>query len=327
MITWGILATGNIANSFANDFQFVEKGILKAVASRTIEKAQAFAEKYKIEKAFGTYEELAADSDINAVYIATPHSEHCRDALLLLNSGKHVLCEKAFAVNAREAAEMITIAKSKNLLLMEAMWMAFQPGFLQAKQWIDEGKIGDLRMIRAEFGFKADYDPKSRLLNPELAGGTLLDIGVYPITIAHYLFNKEPVAITSKASIGKTGVDEQLSISLKYSENQIAHLSASFLTNLENAAFIYGTNGYIHIPGFWHSKRAILKSASEEVGFELDTPAIGYATEVDHMNKMIYSGRRESDVVTFEKTLEIMQIMDTVRAQIGVRYPGDEKSM
>jgi len=323
MIRWGILATGNIANSFARDFQFVEGGILKAVASRTMEKAQAFAEIYKIAKAFGSYEELAADPEIDAVYIATPHSEHCRNTVMLLNAGKHVLCEKAFSVNAREATEMIALAKSKNLFMMEAMWMAFQPGFLQAKQWIDEGKIGELRMIRAEFGFKADCDPKNRLLNPDLAGGTLLDIGVYPITIAQYLFNKKPLAISSMASIGKTGVDEQLSLSLKYSENQIAHLSTSFLTTLENSAFIYGTNGYIQIPHFWHSKKAMLRSATEEVVFELDTPVSGYATEVNHMNEMIRSGRGESDVVTFEKTLEIMEIMDTIRAQVGVRYPGE----
>lgn len=325
MIRWGILATGNIANSFAKDFQYVEGGILKAVASREIEKAQAFADKYKIEKALGTYEDLAADPEIDAVYIATPHSEHCKNALLLLNGEKHVLCEKAFAVNAKEAAEMIALAKSKNLFLMEAMWMVFQPGFLQAKQWIEEGKIGELTMIRAEFGFKTDCDPKHRILNPELAGGTLLDIGVYPITIAHYLFNKKPVAISSVASIGKTGVDEQLSLSVKYTENQIAHLSTSFLTTLENSTFIYGTKGYIQIPDFWHSKIAILKSNSEEVVFEKNTPVSGYANEVNHMNEMIHSGRRESDVVIFEKTLEIMKIMDTVREQVGVRYAADDK--
>jgi dihydrodiol dehydrogenase / D-xylose 1-dehydrogenase (NADP) len=323
MIRWGILATGNIANSFAKDFQFVEGGILKAVASRTMEKAKAFAEKYKIEKAFGTYEELVADPEIDAVYIATPHSEHCRNTIMLLNSGKHVLCEKAFAINSREAAEMIALAKLKNLFLMEAMWMVFQPGFLQAKQWIAEGKIGEIRMIRAEFGFKADCDLKHRILNSELAGGTLLDIGVYPITIAQYLFDKIPLAISSIASIGKTGVDEQLSLSVKYSENQIAHLSTSFLATLENSAFIYGTKGYIHIPDFWRSNKAILKSESEEVVFEKATLAVGYANEVDHMNEMIHSGRGESDMVTFEKTLEIIQIMDTVRELVGVRYPAE----
>jgi dihydrodiol dehydrogenase / D-xylose 1-dehydrogenase (NADP) len=323
MIRWGILATGKIANSFAEDFRYVNGGILKAVASRKTEKARAFAEKHKIEKAFGTYEELARDKEIDAVYIATPHSEHHKNTILLLNNGKHVLCEKAFAVNAKEALEMITLAKSKNLFLMEAMWMVFQPGFLQAKRWIEEGKIGHLTMIRAEFGFKAERHPELRLLNPELAGGTLLDIGIYPVAIAHYLFNKQPVEINSMASIGKTGVDEQLSLSIKYSENQIAHLSSSFLTKLENAACIYGTEGYIHIPGFWHSKKAILLSGSKEVVFNKNTPISGYANEANHMNEMINSGRTESDVVTFEKTMEIMKIMDAVRKQIGVKYRAD----
>jgi predicted dehydrogenase len=179
-------------------------------------------------------------------------------------------------------------------------------------------------MIRAEFGFKAGCDPKHRILNPELGGGTLLDIGVYPITIAHYLFNKKPFQISSNASIGTTGVDEQLSLSIKYSENQIAHLSTSFLTTLENSAFIYGTKGYIHIPDFWRSKKAFLKTDSEEAVFEIETPVVGYAYEVDHMNRMIRSGKTESDVVTFDKTLEIMEIMDTVREQVGVRYPSDD---
>jgi dihydrodiol dehydrogenase / D-xylose 1-dehydrogenase (NADP) len=325
MIKWGILATGNIANSFAEDFQYVSGGILRAVASRNIEKAQAFAEKHNIGKAYGSYEELAADQETDAVYISTPHSEHHKNTLLLLNSGKHVLCEKAFAVNAKEAAEMIALAKSKNLFLMEAMWMVFQPGFLQAKQWIEEGRIGELTMIRAEFGFKAERNLSHRLFNPELAGGTLLDIGVYPIAISHYLFNKKPVEISSLASVGETGVDEQLSFAIKYSKNQIAHLSASFLTKLENAAFIYGTDGHIQIPDFWHSKKAVLVSASEEIVFEKNTSVSGYASEVNHMNRMISSGSRESDVVTFRMTQEIMEIMDTVRKQIGVTYPADDK--
>jgi dihydrodiol dehydrogenase / D-xylose 1-dehydrogenase (NADP) len=320
------MATGNIAHSFAADFQFVEGGILKAVASRNIEKAQIFAKQYAIEKAYGSYRQLAEDPEIDAVYIATPHSEHHQNTMLLLNNGKHVLCEKAFAANARQAREMINLAKSKNLFLMEAMWMAFQHGFLQARQWVESGKIGELRMVRAEFGFKAAADPNSRLLNPELAGGTLLDIGIYPIAIAHYLFNKKPVAISSLAIIGITGVDEQLSISIKYSENQLAHLSTSFLTKLENSAYIYGTKGHIHIPDFWLSKKAILVTAAEEIQFEKNTPISGYANEVNHVNETISAGKYESAIVTFDKTLEIMEIMDTIRQQVGVVYPADSEN-
>jgi dihydrodiol dehydrogenase / D-xylose 1-dehydrogenase (NADP) len=321
MISWGIIGTGNIANQFANDFKYVTKGTLVGVASRSKSKAIAFSNKYGIEKTYDSYEAIVKDPSIDIVYIATPHTFHKEHTLLALNHNKHVLCEKPFAVNESDVKDMIQLAKKKNLFLMEAMWMVFQPVFKQVQKWISEDKIGKIKTIKAEFGFQPPYDLNSRLYNIDLAGGTLLDIGIYPLTLALYLLNKEPIDIQAMASIGKSKVDEQLSVNLKFAPDQMAMLSSSFMSKFKDDAFIYGEKGYIHIPNFWYSKKASLVTKTETVEYENTTPIYGYANEIEHVNEMLLKGKTESNIVTFAKSKQLIKNMDLIRDQIGLKYP------
>jgi len=321
MIRWGIIGTGNIANQFAEDFKYVKKGKLVGVASRTKVKAEKFAEKYGIENSYASYEAMVKDPLIDIVYIATPHTFHKEHTLLALNHNKHVLCEKPFAVNKHEVDEMIQLAKSKNLFLMEAMWMAFQPAFQQVQKWIAEDKIGRIKTIKAEFGFQPPYDLNSRLYNINLAGGTLLDTGIYPLTLALYLFDQEPSVIQAMASIGKSQVDEQLSVNLKFDEDQMAMLSTTFMSEYKDDAFIYGEKGYIHMPNFWYSKVAFLVTKTETIEYKNSTPVFGYAWEADHVNDMLLENRTESNIVTFKRSEKIIKHMDLIRKQIGLKYP------
>jgi len=321
MIRWGIIGTGNIANQFAEDFKFVKKGKLASVASRSKIKAEQFAEKYNMENSYDSYEALLQDPSIDIVYIATPHTFHKEHTLLALNNNKHVLCEKPFAVNKNEVNEMIQLAKNKNLFLMEAMWMAFQPAFQQVQEWIHQDKIGRIKTIKAEFGFQPPYDLNSRLYNINLAGGTLLDTGIYPLTLALYLFDKDPSDMQAMATIGKSDVDEQLSVNLKFEEDQMAMLSTSFMSEFKDDAVIYGEKGYIHIPNFWYSKVAFLVTKTETIEYKNNTPVFGYAWEADHVNQMLIENKTESDIVTFERSEQVINNMDLIRKQIGLKYP------
>jgi len=321
MISWGIIGTGNIANQFASDFEYVKEGKLVGVASRTKTKAEKFAKEYGIENSYASYEAMLKDPSIDIVYIATPHTFHKVHTLLALNYNKHVLCEKPFAVNKNEVNEMIQVAKKKNLFLMEAMWMAFQPVFQQVQKWIAEDRIGRIQTIKAEFGFQPPYDLNSRLFNINLAGGTLLDTGIYPLTLALYLFDKDPSDMQAMASFGKSNVDEQLSVNLKFDEDQMAILSTSFMSKFKDNAFIYGEKGHIHIPNFWYSKVATLVTKTETVKYENTTPILGYAYEADHVNQMLLEGKTESDIVSFEKSNKVINNMDLIRRKIGLKYP------
>lgn len=321
MISWGIIGTGNIANQFAEDFKYVKKGKLAGVASRTKIKADKFAKKYGIENSYASYEAMLKDPTIDIVYIGTPHTFHKEHTMLALNHDKHVLCEKPFAVNKNEVDEMIQLAKKKNLFLMEAMWMVFQPVFKQVQKWIGQGKIGKIKTIKAEFGFQPPYDLDSRLYNINLAGGTLLDTGIYPLTLALYLFDKDPSDMQAMASIGESKVDEQLSVNLKFDEDQMAMLSTTFMSEFKDDAFIYGEKGYIHIPNFWYSKVATLVTDSERIAYENTKPIFGYANEVEHVNASLLAGKTESSIVSFERSKQVMKNMDLIREQIGLKYP------
>lgn len=208
-IRWGIIGTGTIANIFAADLLLVEDGILQAVASRGLEKAEAFGRKYKSVKSYGTYEELAEDPDVDVVYIATPHVLHKENTLLCLNNKKAVLCEKPIAINAIDTKEMIDCARANGVFLMEAMWTRFLPQIKWVREVIENGEIGDVRWIKADFGYAigADYPSSGRLLNKELGGGSLLDVGIYPLSFVHMIMKKDPVKICSSLVIGDTGVD------------------------------------------------------------------------------------------------------------------------
>lgn len=322
-IKWGILGPGNIAHKFATGFEAVEEGELYAVGSRTIENANAFADEFNIPKRYGSYEELVADPDVDAIYVATPHPFHREHTILSLDAGKAVLCEKPMAVNALEAQEMVDCARENNVFLMEAMWTRFLPIFLKVEEWIFQDLIGDVRMLSADFGFRAGFNPKSRLFNPELAGGALLDVGVYTINLASFVFGgKVPSKISSMAHLGNSGIDEQSSMILGYDEGQMAVLYTAVRTNTKHEAFIMGTEGSITIPSFWNATSAILKiDGEEEQRVDIPHLANGYCFEIEEVNRCIKEGKTQSNRMSWEESISIMQTMDKIRDQWGLKYP------
>lgn len=320
-IQWGILGPGSIAHQFATGLQSVGGAKLLAVGSRSQEKADAFADKFGAPKRHSSYEALAADPDVHVVYIATPHPQHKDAALLCLEHGKAVLCEKPFTVNAKEAEEVIASARSKDLFVMEAMWSRFFPAMAHVRTLVAEGAIGEPRMLQADFGFRAGVNPDSRLFNLAYAGGGLLDVGVYPISLASMLFGA-PSDVTGVAQIGETGVDEQAAISLKYPSGQIAALTTGVRINTPQEAHILGTDGSIKLHAPWWKLAKITVNAggkSEELDLPYEGQGMNY--EAAEVGDCLRAGKNESDLLPLSETLSIMQTMDALRAQWGLKYP------
>jgi predicted dehydrogenase len=317
-IGWGILGAGRIAGKFATDAKNVPGANVIGVGSRSLDKATAFAAQNGIERAYGSYAELVADPDIDAIYVATPHPLHCEHTLLALDAGKAVLCEKPFAVSAREARTMIERARERKRFLMEAMWTRFNPITVQVRQWLAEGRIGEPRMVTIDFGFRAAWNPESRLLKPALAGGALLDVGVYVLAYASMVMGR-PAQIQAAAHIGETGVDEQTAMLLKYQGGRLASLTCAVRTPSPQSARIDGTEGAIEIPSFWHATTAKLIRPKEEPVEATGTHSFQY--EIAEATTCIAAGQLESPHMPLDETLAIAETMDEVRRQIGLRYP------
>ncbi len=323
MINWGIMGTGKIAGKFAEDFKHVENASLVAVGSRAESSAGSFARDHNIPRYHASYEQLVQDPGIDVVYISTPHNLHCENTLLCLEHGKSVLCEKPIAVNRGELDTMTQLAQSKGLFLMEAMWTYFLPAIRQAQAWIAAGKIGPVQHIKADFVFKAPYDPEKRLFNPALAGGALLDVGIYPIAFS-LLFAPPGVEHVSVSSTkAPTGVDLTDIYSILFSNNTTADLSCSLGHAFKNDGFIYGEKGYIELPVFWKSSKAILHLYDEEqpVVFEDHRTTNGYNFETDEVTRALINNKTESEVMPLSKSHELLAIMDDIRNKIGLRYP------
>ncbi|WP_435924265.1 Gfo/Idh/MocA family protein [Paenibacillus sp. DYY-L-2] len=321
-IKWGIMGTGWIAEKFAGDLAYVGNGEGLAAGSRTEGSAKAFAEKFGLPRAYGSYEELVNDPDIDAIYVATPHPYHKDNVLTALKAGKAVLCEKPFTVNSKELQELITSARQNNLFLMEAMWTRFLPPIVQVRKWLEEGKIGEVKLLKAEFGFRSDWNPEGRLLNPQLGGGALLDAGIYPVSFASMIFGTKPEKIMSTAHIGETGVDEQFSILMDYGQGRSATLNGAVRLDLTNDASIHGTKGMIHIPSFLNTSEAVLRvNGEEEVRFGDDRQSVGYAFEAEEVGRCLLEGLKESPAITLEESLGIMNLLDEIRGQWGLKYP------
>jgi predicted dehydrogenase len=291
------------------------------VGSRSSERADVFADKFDIPKRHGSYIDLANDPDVDAIYVSTPHPFHKEYSILCLKAGKAVLCEKPMAINAQQAKEMIDCARAEKKFLMEAMWTRFLPAIVKVREWVAEGAIGEPRMLTADFGFRSGWNPKGRLMNPEMAGGGLLDVGVYTVAMAYMVFGK-PSRIASMAHIGETGVDEQAAMVLGYDAGQLALLSCAIRTNTPQEARIMGTEGSIHIPGFWYSNSATLY-ASGKGPMQADTllEGNGYNYEAVEVMRCLREGKLESDVMPLDESLSIAQTMDQMRAQWGLKYP------
>lgn len=321
---WGILATGSIAASMAEALQAVEEAELLAVGSRSQASADAFGDKWQILRRYSSYEALVADPDIDIIYIATPHNFHYENMRLCLNAGKHVLCEKPLTLNANEAAECIELAQEKGLFLMEAVWMRFFPAMAQVRQWVADGTIGDVRLIQADFCINVPYDPQHRLYNPALGGGALLDLGIYPLSFTTMLLG-HPTKTIGRAHIGETGVDEVMALTLLYDNDTTAHLVSSMRLNKPIEATIFGSKGSIQVhPTFLHAKDLTLHVYGEEAQ-KVSVPYLGngYVHEVEEVHACLRAGKLESDLMPLAETYHMMQLMDELRAEWRVVYPGE----
>lgn len=320
-IKWGILGPGSIANRFAKGLKSVPDATLYAVGSRTQAKADEFAEKFNAPKRYGSYEALAQDPDVQAVYIATPHPQHKDAALLCLNHGKAVLCEKPFTVNAQEAAALIDLARAKDLFLMEGMWARFFPGMVRVRELLASGVIGEARMLQTDFGFRTDVNPEGRLFSPALAGGGLLDVGVYPISLASMLFGT-PTDVSGLAQIGETGVDEMAAVTLKYAQGQLASIVTGVRISTPSEATIFGTDGSLKLQTpFWNPVNLTVKAngKTEEISVPFDGEGFNY--EAQEVQSCLRAGKTESAIMPLDETLTIMQTLDTLRSQWGLKYP------
>ncbi|MCC7495161.1 MAG: Gfo/Idh/MocA family oxidoreductase [Fimbriimonadaceae bacterium] len=321
-IRWGILGAGNIAKQFARGLAVLPEAELAAVGSRSADKAAAFAQEFGATRSHGSYEALAADPAVDVIYVATPHPMHHGDTLRCLRAGKAVLCEKPFAVNAAQAREMIAVAREQRLFLMEAMWTRFLPAVRQVATWLGEGRIGEPRMLTADFGFRAGFNPAGRLFDPQLAGGSLLDVGVYCVSLAFLVFGGRPDRTAALGSLGETGVDEQAGFLLGYPGGELAVLSSAVRTNTPQEARIDGTAGRIRIDAFWHATRATLEVGGQPPEtVELPLEGNGYNYQAAAVMAALRAGQTECAVMPLDETLAIAETLDALRAQMGVRYP------
>jgi dihydrodiol dehydrogenase / D-xylose 1-dehydrogenase (NADP) len=323
-IRWGILGTGNIAKQFARGLTSVDDAQLIAVGSRAVETADTFGDEFDVAHRHASYEALVADAEVDAIYISTPHPFHKDNSILCLQNDKAVLCEKPFTVNAGEAAAVVDVARAQKCFLMEAMWTRFVPAVVRLRQLLADGAIGEVRMIQADFGFRAGVNPEGRLFNLALGGGALLDVGIYSLSFASMILGSAPSQVVSTADIGETGVDEQSAFLLRYAGGEIAVLSCAVRTSTAIDVRIFGTEGSISVGSpFFKSESLTIKRGSEETREEFPLDGNGYNYEAIEVGRCLREGRIESDVMLLDETLALMKLLDTIREPWGLKYPSD----
>ncbi|MEO7495800.1 MAG: Gfo/Idh/MocA family oxidoreductase [Massilia sp.] len=323
-VRWGILGTGKIAHAFARALGDTPGALLAGVASRSIDSAKAFAREFGAASAYGSYQELADAADIDLVYIATPHPMHAENALQMLGAGKGVLCEKPFTLNRREAEQVVALARAKRLFLMEAMWTRFLPALDEVRRVVKSGEIGTVTQVSADFGFPATVDADHRLLNAALGGGALLDIGIYPLSIATDLLG--PVtAVQAQAEIGPTGVDVQTGFILKHEGGGMSVCGCSLKASMPVELTVSGERGHVRINSMFYKGESVSVTLAGGVTRTVPTPFIGngYVHEAIEAQRCFRAGLIESPRMTHADTLALMGVLDTIRAQIGLRYPAD----
>ena len=322
-IRWGILATGKIAHSFADDLSLVADATLAAVGSRSLVNAQDFAAEFGATRAYGSYEDLAADTDVDVVYVATPHSLHRSNVELCLAAGKAVLCEKALALNAADASAMVAAARTCGLFLMEAMWMRCNPTILAIQEAVAAGAIGDVTAASADFGFVPDLPPTDRVFDPVLGASALLDIGIYPLTFVS-LFLGEPERIVSTGTLSERGIDVASTSALGYVNGAVASVSCTMTATTPCSAFIAGRRGRIELePRFSESRGFCLVNETGKTTYRSDVLGKGYVHEIEEVHRCLRAGQTESGLVPLDDTLALMRQMDLIRSQIGSTLPGD----
>ena len=319
-INWGIIGLGKIANTFAADLVLSKQATLQGVASRSIETAQQFQEKYNAVNAYGNYADLAKAEDIDVVYIATPHSFHFEHAMLCLENGKHVLCEKPMGLDAGQVSLLLQTAAEKNLFLMEGIWTRFIPSIAKVLELIDQNAIGEILFIKANFGFKPPVNLDQRIYNKALGGGSLLDIGIYPIYLSLLLLGT-PSDIKAMARMTTTGVDSYCNILFDYPSQAKATLESTIEAVTSNQAIIYGTKGSILIDKSFHcSERIILTKNGTSTTLDIPYQGNGYTHEINEVHSCITNQKLESAKVPHKTSLSLALLLDRVKAEIGLKY-------
>lgn len=323
-IRWGVAATGGIATSFATDLARLDDADLVAVGSRTAERADAFGDQFDIPHRHGSLEDLAADDGVDVVYVASPHTGHCDDTLKFIEAGKAVLCEKPFAVNHAQATRMVDAARAHGVFLMEAVWSRFLPAYVTLRELLAAGRIGRPVLVQGDFGVAMDVAPGHRLVDKALGGGSLLDLGIYPLQLATMVLG--PASdVTAFGWLGDTEVDEYTVVGLHHDGGGHSVSTSSFTTALPNEGLITGTEGVIVLAPRMHSSDHLTVT----VGDTTERIAAGHEGnglrfQAAAVNAHLRAGDLESDVMPLDETLRLAAIMDEARRQLGLRYPADD---
>ncbi len=325
-IRWGIIGLGGIAHTFAKDLALVGSANLTAVASRSHEKAVEFANEYGATSAFGSYEELFKCDLVDVIYIATPHTSHEALSIKAMEHGKHVLCEKPMGVHPKEVERMIGVANKNKVFLMEALWSRFNPAIQKTKKLIDNGEIGNIHYLHADFAFYGlGKDVEGRLLNPALAGGSLLDIGIYPIFLTYLLLGM-PERIQASSKFYKTGIEVQTSMIFDYPNAQ-AVLYSGLSSNSEMKAEISGSEGTIFLHPRWHeASRYSLEKEGEIIDHEMPKIGKGYTYEIEEVHACLTSGRLQSDLWSHKNSSDLAKLLYDVRQKAGIIFPFEEQN-
>jgi predicted dehydrogenase len=323
MTRWGILATGGIAARFVEDLRLLPDAQVLAVGSRSMPSAQAFADRFDIPRAYGTWAELAADADVDVVYVATPHSAHHAATMTCLTAGRAVLCEKPLTLDLATSTELVQTARAHDVFLMEAMWMRCNPTIRRVCELIADGAIGEVTAIHADFGLAGPFAPESRLRDPAQGGGALLDLGVYPVSLAHLVLGR-PDSVQAWAKLTPEGVDQNTGVLLGYDSGAVAALTCGLVGATAVAATITGSTGRIALPDpfFCPSEFSLRRAGSDPETIRVVEPAgNGYQYEAAEVQRCLTAGLVESPLVPHAVSLEVMELLDTIRGQIGVSYP------
>ena len=328
IIRWGILGAGRIARKFASDLRLAENCELMAIGSRSQQSADEFNKEFPVQYCHYSYEELAQNPEVDVIYIATPHNLHYENTLLCLQHSKAVLCEKPFAMNSRQAIEMIKLAKEKKLFLMEALWTKFHPHYIKSLEMVQQGLLGEITSVLVNFGFKPNPPVPARLFDPLLGGGTVMDIGIYNVFIAMSVLGK-PDHIEATMTPASTGVDEQCAILFRYKNGVLAQLFSTFSSDLATEADICGTEGRIRLTSRFYEPSSTIEFSKGKADTKQVIPVhkeqgFGYQYEARHVNDCLRNGLTESNVVSFADTILLMEILDKIRKVAGIHYPADE---
>ena len=313
---WAIIGPGQIAHTFATALKQLPEAKLYAVGSTNLERAKKFAEKFTIQKAYGDYSELLEDDDIDVVYVSTVNTKHGDCVVASLDAGKAVLCEKPLGMNVHETEEMFSCAEKNNLFLMEALWTRFLPAYQRAMKWVTTGVIGEVKRVTAEFGFAGVPDPRSRLFNPELGGGAVLDLGVYVLGVSFDVFKVDPIKISSSVHLGSSGVDETVSATLDFDEGRFADLFCSIRCEVPHSAYIIGSKGYIHIPDFWKATSVYLYKGGELAeSLENSKVGNGYQYEAQAIMDDLRDGATSNELMPPRESIRLAKAMELMRKE------------